>query len=127
MPDAELETAVQEALALLANPQWHQLFGDKSQAEVPVTGVIAGLVISARLDRLAVTDDTVWIADYKTNRPPPKDVSEIPRGYVQQMQSYRALIQQIFPAHEIRCLLIWTHTGTAMEVPKAMLDQEVSG
>ena len=47
------------------------LFGPGSRAEVPLTGVIGGMVIGGLVDRLAVLPDRVLVADFKTNRRPP--------------------------------------------------------
>ena len=47
------------------------LFGPDSRAEVPLTGVIGGIVVGGLVDRLAVLPDGVLVADYKTNRRPP--------------------------------------------------------
>ena len=127
LTDAEKQGATAEAFGLLAHPDWQVLFGPESQAEVPVTGLINGQVISGRLDRIAITNDVVWIADYKTNRPPPQEVSSIPTAYLMQMRGYRGLIQKIYPNHRVRCLLLWTHTGVAMEVPESMLSEGISG
>ena len=48
--------------------------------------------VSGQIDRLAVTDDAVLIADFKTNRPPPKTAEETPALYLAQMALYRAAL-----------------------------------
>src|SRR5205085_12342987 len=65
------ESIVGEVLAILEHPDLAPLFGPASRAEVPLTGLVDGLVIGGLVDRLAVLPDRVLVADYKTNRDPP--------------------------------------------------------
>jgi ATP-dependent helicase/nuclease subunit A len=60
-------------------------------------GQIGTQTLSGRIDRLAVTADTVWIVDYKTNRLPPARVEDIPSGYIRQLAAYRAVLQPLYP------------------------------
>jgi len=48
------------------------------------------------------------VIDYKTNRPAPTDPGAVPEQYLRQMALYRALLQEIYPGREIRCVLLWT-------------------
>ena len=68
----EAETLARETLAILDHPDLAPLFGPGSRAEVPLTGVVGGSVVGGLVDRLAVLPDRVLIADYKTNRRPPR-------------------------------------------------------
>ena len=49
-------------------------------------------LVSGKIDRLAVTESEVLIVDYKTNRPPPATLAEVPQAYVLQLALYRALL-----------------------------------
>jgi ATP-dependent helicase/nuclease subunit A len=109
---AEAEAVTCELMALLDDPALAPLFGPGSRAEVPLTGVIATptgrAVVGGLVDRLVELPDAVLVADFKTNRDPPNDPSEIPALYRAQMESYRAVLKEIFPGRAIRCALIWT-------------------
>ncbi|GLR65532.1 double-strand break repair helicase AddA [Acidocella aquatica] len=109
-------------LAILQNPALAALFGPGSRAEVPLAGVIGDVEIGGLVDRLAVTEQRVIIADYKTDRAPPDTAELIPPGYLRQLAAYRAILAQIYPRHAVVCLLIWTQSAVAMQVPDAMLD-----
>jgi ATP-dependent helicase/nuclease subunit A len=74
------------------------------------------------VDRLAVTAQAVWLADYKSDRAPPATHDGIPEKYTGQLAAYRSILRQIYPGHEIRTLLIWTETGAVMDVPAEMLE-----
>lgn len=107
---------VQETLAVLEHPAFAPLFGPGSLAEVPVTGTVEGVKVSGQIDRLLVTDDEIWIADYKTNRPSPPDESGIPASYRTQMKYYRDIVAIIYPKRRVRCFLLWTDTLRLMEI-----------
>lgn len=107
--DADQQAAIlNETLSVLENPDFADLFAPDSLAEVALSGVMGGQVISARLDRLAVNDTDVTVIDYKTNRPAPTDPANVPEQYLRQMASYRALLEGIYPGRRIRCVLLWT-------------------
>ena len=90
-----------------------------SRAEVAISAIFdvpAGpLTVTGRIDRLAVTADTVHIVDYKTNRHPPQRLAEIPAEYAAQLRLY--------PGRTVVASLIWTEGPRVMEVPSAMLDE----
>ena len=71
---------LEQVCVLLDDPRFAQLFLPGSRAEVPIVGRLAGgtLAVSGQVDRLAVTDDSVLIADYKTNRPAPRRAEDVP-------------------------------------------------
>ncbi len=112
-----------ETLAVLSHKAYAPLYGPDSKAEVPVTGLVDGRVISGQVDRLVVTDTDVLIIDYKTNRPPPDKAEDVSQAYVVQMASYRSALQAIYPDHTVRCLLLWTDGPSVIELPQGILDQ----
>lgn len=114
-----------EVMAILNDPAIQALFGPDSRAEVPIAGTIATKdgprVVSGQIDRLAVTDGSVLIVDYKTNRPPPATAQETAPVYLRQMATYRAALQPVFPGMPIRCVLLWTDGPNWMELPDTLL------
>ena len=74
------------------------------------------------MDRLVITRDAVLLADYKTNRPAPRRIEEVPDPYVAQLALYRALLEQLYPHKTIRAALVWTDVPDLMEVPATKLD-----
>jgi ATP-dependent helicase/nuclease subunit A len=118
-------------LAILADSRLAALFAPGSRAEVPIVGRLARdtgteLHVSGQIDRLAVTADAVLIADYKTNRDPPKKVEEAPQVYVGQLALYRVVLGKIYPDRPIRAVLVWTEIPELMELPAAQLDEMVA-
>ncbi|GJL85630.1 MAG: double-strand break repair helicase AddA [Micavibrio sp.] len=100
---------VQETLAILKDKTYEDLFKPGSMAEVPMTGFLPDdRLISGQIDRLVITDTTVLVIDYKTNRPPPIREQDVPQIYRSQMQAYHDTLKEIYPKHEIKCALLWT-------------------
>lgn len=99
----------EECMKIMNDPNFKPLFGKGSRAEVPITGLIKGAeLISGQIDRLYIGENDIWIIDFKTNRPPPKDPKDIPKIYQNQMQAYFDTLKKIYPKHTIHCGLIWT-------------------
>jgi ATP-dependent helicase/nuclease subunit A len=123
--DAETAGQAQEicdsVLAIMEDPALAVLFGPGSRAEIPLAGIVGDVEIGGLVDRLAVTEDAVLFADYKTDRMPPASVAEIPPGYLRQLGAYRAILAQIYPGRVIGCLLIWTEQARVMPVPAELL------
>ena len=120
-PDAGA-AIVTETLAVLDDPAFATLFAQGSRAEVSLTGLIGKHIVAAQVDRLAVTATEVWIIDYKTNRPPPRDPAHVEPAYVFQMAAYRGALQAIYPNHTVRCVLLWTDGPFAMELSGEQMD-----
>jgi ATP-dependent helicase/nuclease subunit A len=99
---------VEEVINIINNPTYSELFGPNSLAEVPICGTINNTVISGKIDRLLVTDKEVWIVDYKTNRPPPKDPYLVSETYISQMRSYQSVLESIYNEKTIKSFLFWT-------------------
>lgn len=121
----EREALVSETLTVIENSNWAVLFSADSQAEISVSGRIGkdGPLLNGQIDRLSVTEKEVLIIDYKTNRPPPKTADKVDPLYVRQMAAYRALMSDIYPGKNIRCLLLWTDGPWVTEIaPKALDD-----
>ncbi len=115
----------EEALRVLNDARFFAVFGPESRAEVAITGRPANseAFISGRIDRLAVEETRVLVVDYKTNRPPPQSVNDIPDSYLAQLAVYCALLQEIYPDHQVEAALLWTYDARLMPVPAAMLDR----
>jgi ATP-dependent helicase/nuclease subunit A len=112
-----------EVLSVMEDPEFKTLFGPGSLAEVPINGMIGDRVVSARIDRLVVSDERIIIIDFKTNRPPPLNATSAAPVYLKQMAIYRALLQKIYPGRKVACILAWTYTIRLMALPDELLDQ----
>ncbi|MBO0750789.1 MAG: PD-(D/E)XK nuclease family protein, partial [Bradyrhizobiaceae bacterium] len=122
-----------QVLAIIADPRFAALFAPGSRAEVSIVGRLARgggppFPVSGQVDRLAVTADAVLIADYKTNRDPPRTVADALSAhwnYVGQLALYRAVLGKIYSDRPIRAALVWTEIPALMELPAIKLDEAV--
>jgi len=108
---------VDEVMGVLEDPIFAPLFGVGSMAEVSVTGRLGdGSMMSGQIDRLLVTDDVIFIIDYKTHRSPPEDLEQVPDIYVRQVQAYADALRGIYPGRIVRAALLWTDGAQVTEV-----------
>lgn len=125
-PDLPEQTVIEwrdEVLTVLSDPSFTDVFHRESRAEVAITGEINGKIVSGQIDRLYIGEKTILLVDYKTNRPPPENVDDTPQAYLAQMAAYRALLQEIYPDHQITCALLWTFAARMHALPKSLLDR----
>lgn len=119
MPDAtaaERSKIVSDVMNILEHPEFSFLFSADSLAEVPVSGLANGRIVSGRIDRLAVTETEVLAADYKSNRAVPKSAAETPEPYLAQARAYADVLKKIWPDKKIRSFLIWTEETRLTEI-----------
>jgi ATP-dependent helicase/nuclease subunit A len=114
------------ALRIGEHPDFRALYGKNSRAEVPLVGWIKlgdeTVRVTGQIDRLAVSDGAVLIADFKTDRASPARVEDAPRSYVRQLALYRAVLARLYPNRPIRAALVFTEIPVLMEIPPVLLD-----
>lgn len=123
IPDATAEERskiVSEVMKVLERDEFKFLFSENSLAEVPVSGLVKGRIVSGRIDRLAVTDTEVLAADYKSNRAVPKTLAETPEPYLAQARAYADVLSNIWPDKKIRSFLIWTEETKLTEITELL-------
>jgi ATP-dependent helicase/nuclease subunit A len=119
-------TILAETFAVLDDPELAPLFGPHSRAEVPIVANLARgdgatLRLTGTIDRLVQTPEQVLIVDYKTNRPPPRQATEVAEAYLLQLAAYRLTVAAIVPGLSVRAFLLWTDGARIMEIPAALL------
>jgi ATP-dependent helicase/nuclease subunit A len=119
---AEQADIAAEVLAVLDAPDAREIFGPASRSEVPVVGMVGGVAVSGRIDRLAVAGGRVVIVDYKTNRPIPEPPDRVPASYLRQLALYRALVARIYEKLTITCGILWTAGPRLMWISAELLD-----
>ena len=127
---AERDAAWSQVDGILKDPDFAALFSPASRAEVAIMGDIEvrGKLrqVSGKIDRLAVTDDEVLIVDYKTNRPPPSTLAEVPPAYVLQMALYKALLGPLYPGRTVKAALLFTEAPRVLPLPDILLDETLA-
>lgn len=110
------EDAVITVQNILTDKAFDCLFQGNSKSEVPLMGYYQGKLYTARLDRLVVFDNELWIIDYKTDAHPPAHPHQMDQRYKNQLRLYRELVQQLYPRHHLKTMILWTETRHLMEV-----------
>ncbi|MBT0667568.1 double-strand break repair helicase AddA [Novosphingobium profundi] len=111
-----------DVLGVVSNPEWADLFGAQSLAEVPVAAVVGEQVVAGTIDRLVVEPDRVRLVDYKTSRRPPTSLGTVPRGVLRQMGAYAAALEQTFPGRKVEVAILYTALPLMIRVPDDVLD-----
>jgi ATP-dependent helicase/nuclease subunit A len=131
LPASVRKSIVKETLAVLRDPMFAPLFGPTSRAEVAIVADVPhpqgrgpALRLAGKIDRLVEDGTTILIVDYKTNRPPPKDVAQVAEAYLLQLAAYRLAVQRIFPALHVRAAILWTDGPRIMEISTSMLEAQ---
>ncbi len=117
----EAEQLFAEAAAILDDPGLAPLFGPGSRAEAPFAARLtdasgAEFLVSGQIDRLVVGENEIIVADYKTSRPAPASIEDVPQEYIRQLSTYRLAMQSLWPGRPVRAVLIWTATPSWMEI-----------
>lgn len=117
----EQEDILTKVQAVLNDRHFKPIFASGSRAEVSIAGMVEGRLASGQVDRVAVTDEEVLIIDYKSNRGVPENISGAPPAYIKQLRLYAKLLGEVYQGKKIRAALLWTETGSLMEVPNENL------
>ncbi len=118
---------IETVVAVMDNPQWSALFAPESLAEAPIAAVVGDHVISGTVDRLLITDDHIYVVDFKTGRRVPDNAEQAPVVYLRQMAAYVAALEKIFPARPIRAGLLYSHGPKMIEVSANLIEQHKPG
>ena len=131
LPPEDRARLAEQVMLILEDRRFTELYGPGSRAEVPIVGKldIGGKTVrvSGQIDRLAVTQSSVLIADFKTNRPAPRRIEDVAHSYVRQLALYRAVLAKLYPDKTIRAALIWTEVPDLMELSAEAMDAAIAG
>lgn len=122
LSEQTLQDVLKETMNILEHKEYAALFGPGSLAEVPFSGKLSsGQYISGQIDRLLITPDTIYILDYKTNRPAPQNIKDVPDEYIKQMGFYAEILQNIYPEKRVLTALLWTQSPLLMPLDPSAL------
>lgn len=122
LPQDLRQHAQSEAIAILSDPQFADLFAPDALAEVSITAPLDGEHIHGTIDRLIVTDHAVTAVDFKTNRAAPDSPDQTPVGLLRQLGAYAHALGQIYPDRAIRTEILWTSSPKRMQYPEDLIE-----
>jgi ATP-dependent helicase/nuclease subunit A len=111
-----------QVLAVLRHQDLAPVFAPGSRSEQALVGVVDGIAIAGQIDRMAVTESSVILVDFKTNRLPPVSPERTPIAYLRQMATYRALLRLMHPTKFVQAAIVWTETCSITWLPDLLLD-----
>ena len=115
------EEMVGAALAVLAHPDWAELFAPGSLAEVPIAATVGGQVVAGTIDRLQITQTMIRVVDFKSARQVPANLDAIPVAILRQMSAYAAALEVTYPGRRIEAALLYTQAPVLIELPPDLL------
>ena len=120
-----LLSAVQEARAVLKNPDNAPIFSPDALLEVPISATIGARRLHGNIDRLVIGETEVLAVDYKTNRVIPETPEACPEGLLRQMGAYALALKQVFPDHLVKTAILWTSSGKVMDLPHDLVTKSL--
>lgn len=97
-----------ELVSIISNrPELKPFFVLDAKTEVPIAGIIHGVFVSRRIDRLLINDKdkTVVFMDHKTDL----NKTEFYDKYKKQLLEYAELLRSAYPKYRINGFILWTH------------------
>jgi ATP-dependent helicase/nuclease subunit A len=127
MDRGEREAIVERVLKVIGDPRLAGLFAAGSQTEVAIAANLPGSgqrasPFAGRIDRIAIGEDSVLIADFKSGAPH----GETPFSYLLQLALYRTALAPLYPDRAMRTFLVWLARPDIVEIAPAALDQALA-
>ncbi|MBW6476166.1 MAG: UvrD-helicase domain-containing protein [Chromatiales bacterium] len=84
--------------------------------EVPIIYTQDGQTVHGIIDRLRISEDAVWIIDYKSHRLQDRNALDtLAKHYQAQLDYYARGVQALWPTRQLRRMLLFTHSAQLYE------------
>jgi len=93
------------------------VFSPDTLAEVSFAATLDGRPLRGTIDRLCVEAGRILAIDFKSNRVVPDRPEDVPSGILRPMGAYTSALAEIYPDRRIETAILWTATGTLMQLP----------
>jgi ATP-dependent helicase/nuclease subunit A len=88
----------------------------QARNEVSIGYTLQGKHVSGTIDRLLIGKNEIWIIDYKTHRVNASQLDALVMQYTSQLGFYAQGVRQAWPQHQVKALLLFTHSKELREV-----------
>ena len=127
VPVEERGAIIERVLRVIDDKRLAALFGLNSRAEVAITASMpllgrAPAPFAGRIDRIAIGEDGVLIADFKSGAPH----GQTPLHYFAQLALYRAALAPLYPDRPLRAFLVWLGNADIVEIDAGALDEALA-
>ncbi|HKJ60927.1 MAG TPA: PD-(D/E)XK nuclease family protein, partial [Hyphomicrobiales bacterium] len=115
--------------AILLHPEYGEIFGPGSRAEVPfhaeydASPAEPPIRISGQIDRLVITGESLLILDFKTGLNIPESAADTPDAYLAQLAAYRLAMRQVQPEKAIKTAILWTESPILMPIGDLLIER----
>lgn len=110
-------------LSFMKDDDFTALFNPDALVEFPVSGLIGNRPVIGQIDRLVITDDFIWLVDFKSGRP---QTQHPPQDYILQMALYSHIISTIYPDKPLRTEIIWLTDLSVSHITDDMMAQALA-
>ncbi|WP_158815334.1 double-strand break repair helicase AddA [Methylocapsa sp. S129] len=126
-PVEEYRAIIERVLSVIEDERLVSLFGVNSRAEVAIAANTprpgsASAPFAGRIDRIAIDEEGVLIADFKSGAPHGPTSPQ----YLAQLALYRAALAPLYPKRPLRAFLVWLDNPDIMEIDPGALDQALA-
>ena len=120
--EKDFNAAVREVRSCLEAPELQGLFSDVPDREVlkevPICFIEDGAVLYRIIDRLIVTENSVWIVDFKTSSAVTAEtMPQRAKEYDEQIADYVSAVKRLYPDKEIRASVLFTRLPALHDYP----------
>ena len=88
----------------MKTPEFAPLFGTEALTEFGISGIVGHRPVVGQIDKLLISEDSLWLVDFKSGQPYHHNV---PEAYQYQLALYAALLADIYPDKAIKAEIIW--------------------
>ena len=107
----------------MAEPEFAPLFGPAALSEFGISGIVGTRPVVGQIDKLLVTEESLWLVDFKSGRP---QRDNVPHSYILQMALYAALLREIYPDKKMQAEIIWLRDMSRSPLPENALQQALT-
>ena len=124
--DDERDVCAEEAWSLMQKPELEVLFNkalySKTYHEMPLLYEDdEGRIVYGKVDQVCITQEQVWVIDYKTGQPPEQHrerfYEQSASRYLPQMRCYKEGLAKLFPSKAIKVSILFTKSGFLYDYP----------
>ncbi|MBA5723980.1 PD-(D/E)XK nuclease family protein, partial [Candidatus Liberibacter sp.] len=78
--------------------------------------------ISGRVDRISISENNVFIFEYKTHCTVPQEIENIPLSHITQLATYQEILKPLYPNKDFKCSLIYVLEPRIFTIPPPELE-----
>ena len=121
--DKESQKRIRKSIKLIAaNIEFNRLIEHHTLTELSIGTLSDEKVKLGRIDLMIHLNKEIIIIDYKSDLKPAINLDNIPENYINQILSYKEIVEKIYPHHKIYTKILWLESGELMEVLTIMAD-----